>query len=269
MASLRDRMTEIVTSDTFTKVVTGLILLNALTLGLATNIEAQHAFHGALGVIDNCIIVLFVIEIAMRLYAFRWSFFKNGWNVFDFVIISIAMVPSSGPFAILRTLRVLRLVRLISDVPRMRRVIDAMLNAIPGMAAIAAVMLILFYVSAVMTTQVFGAAGGLMENFYGTIPKSMWTLFRLMTLDGWYDVARDTMALFPYSWMFFVTFIVVMTFAVLNLFIGIIVDAMNTLHDEEGDSRAHKDHSEEMKLLRKVEREIRQLHEKLDAKTKR
>lgn len=253
---------EIVTSDTFTKIVTGLILLNALTLGLATNIEAQHAFHGLLGVIDNIIIILFVIEIGLRLYAFGWGFFKNGWNVFDFVIVSIAMVPASGPFAILRTLRVLRLVRLISDVPRMRRVIDAMLNAIPGMAAIAAVMLILFYVSAVMTTQIFGIAGGKMAEFYGTIPQSMWTLFRLMTLDGWYDVARDTMVLFPYSWTFFVIFIVVMTFAVLNLFIGIIVDAMNTLHDEAGDSRAHKDHSEEMKLLKRVERELKRLNEK-------
>lgn len=269
MSLFRKRMAALVSSPAFGRTVTGLILLNALTLGLVTGVEAQTPMHRLLGIVDNVIVCLFAIEIGLRLYVHRSDFFRSGWNVFDFVIVGISLVPASGPFSILRTLRVLRLLRLISVVPRMRHVIEAMLDAIPGMGAVAAVMLILFYVSAVMTTQVFGAAGGLMADYYGSIPQSMWTLFRMMTLDGWFDVARDTMEIFPYAWIFFVIFIVIMTFAVLNLFIGIIMDAMNTLHDEAGDTRAHKDHSEEMKLLRKVERDIRKLHERLDEKPKR
>lgn len=261
--TLQGRAEKIIQSPLFTNAVMGLILLNALTLGLETSAAVMARFGDHLHHLDRAIVALFTIEVALRLFARRLSFFKSGWNVFDFVIVGISLMPASGPFAILRTLRVLRLLRIVSVVPRMRRVIDAMLDAIPGMGAVAAVMLVLFYIFAVFTTQVFGTAGGQMQELYGTLGASMWTLFQLMTLEGWNETANATLAVFPHAWPFFVVFIVIMTFAVLNLFIGIIVDAMNILHDEAGDSRAHKDHSEEMKLLRKIERDIKDLRSRL------
>lgn len=269
MSSLRTRMASVVAAPAFTWAVTGLILLNAVTLGLQTSAAIMAQYGALLEHVDNIVIALFVAEIALRLHVHRLAFFKSGWNVFDFAIVGISLIPASGPFAIMRTLRVLRLLRLVSVVPRMRRVIDAMLDAIPGMGAVAAVMVLMFYIFAVMTTQVFGPAGGRMTEYYGSIGRSMWTLFGLMTLDGWNEVAADTLALFPHAWPFFVLFIIIMTFAVLNLFIGIIVDAMNIMHEQDGDTLAHRDHSEEMTLLRKIDRDLKKLHDEIAALKKR
>lgn len=264
LQSCRARIEQMVTSKCFVNAVTLLILANAATLGLETS-DSIMAEHGALiRKIDHVILGLFVAELALKIFAFGGRFFKSGWNVFDFAIVAVSLLPASGPFAVLRTLRVLRVMRLISTVPSLRRVVSALLAAIPGMASVMSILLVIFYVSAVMTTQIFGAVDDArMQALYGTIGDSMFTLFQIMTLEGWHEIAAVTLEFFPSSWAFFVIFIVVASFAVLNLFIGIIVDAMNILHDEAGDTLAHRDHTEEMQLLLEMKAEVKALREEI------
>ena len=265
MKSLHDRIGAFIATPQFRWGIIGLILLNAVTLGMQTSPAVMAQNGEALLLLDNVVVGIFVVEIALRLFVHRLSFFRDGWSVFDFLIVGISLVPATGAFSVLRALRVLRLLRLISVVPRMRRVVDAMLDAIPGMGAVAAVMLLLFYIFSVLTTQIFSPVGGRMEELYGSIGQSMWTLFKLMTLEGWDEMAEATLVHFPYAWIFFVIFIIIMTFAVLNLFIGIIVDAMNILHEQDGDTLAHKDHTEEMLLLLEMQKELKALRKEIAA----
>lgn len=213
----------------FVKFITILILINAVTLGLETNHEFHQAHYGFFHVFDLVIISIFCIELLLKLCAYGWSFFLVGWNVFDFIVVGISLIPATGPLSILRALRVLRVLRLLTTVPQMRRVISALLESIPGMASVISVLLVIFYVSAVLATQTFGTSPDpQMQSLFGSFSHSMYTLFKLMTLEGWSEgVAEPTMVLFPWSWVFFVLFIIITSFAVLNLFIGIIVDAMS------------------------------------------
>jgi len=173
---------------------------------------------------DRLILMVFVVEIALRLVVMRLRYFRDPWNVFDFTVVAIALVPASGPLAVLRALRVLRVLRLITLVPSMRRVVGGLLAALPGLGSVSAIIAIIFYVSAVIATKLFAAN---FPELFGTLPKSAFTLFQVMTLEGWaMEVVRPVMAIFPLSWIFFLVFILSSTFTLLNLFIAVIVNAI-------------------------------------------
>ncbi|MGA9394369.1 MAG: ion transporter [Azonexus sp.] len=208
-----------------------LILLNAALLGLETSPAAMAAAGGMIVGLDRAILTVFVVEIALRLYAHRAAFWRDPWSVFDFAVVAIALVPATGPLAVLRALRVLRVLRLLSIVPSMRRVVGALLAAIPGLGSIALVLLIIYYVFAVIATKLFSAAH---PEWFGDIGRSLYTLFQIMTLESWsMGIARPVMESFPYAWVFFVAFILVATFTMLNLFIAIIVNAMQSFTEAE------------------------------------
>jgi voltage-gated sodium channel len=210
-----------------------LIVINAITLGLETSPTVMAHAGTWLLALDDLVLGVFVVEISLKLYAHRWQFFRDPWNVFDFIIISIALIPASGPLAVMRMLRILRVLRLISLVPKLRFVVEALLHAIPGIASIAGLLVLLYYVFAVMATGLFGADH---PAWFGTIGKSMYTLFQIMTLESWsMGIVRPVMETHPYAWLFFIPFILIATFTILNLFIAIIVNTMQTMHD-----RTHK-----------------------------
>lgn len=259
--TLRQRIGIFTESKPFSWAIIALLLVNAVVLGLETSPSVMAKYGVFLEGLDRAILGIFVVELLAKLFAFRLSFFRSGWNVFDFIIIGISLIPAIGPFAMLRTLRILRVMRLVSVVPKMRRVISALLGAIPGMASILAVLLVIFYVTAVLTTQVFGHTDDpVLDELFGSIGDSMFTLFQLMTLEGWTnDIANPTMAHFPWAWAFFVIFIVITTFAVLNLFIGIIVDAMNILHEEDNAEERARIHDADLAILHEIQREVRDL----------
>ena len=206
-----------------------LIVINAFTLGLETSPAIMARIGVWLLALDHFILGVFVVEISAKLYAYRWRFFRDPWNVFDFLIVTIALIPASGPLAVLRSLRILRVLRLISMVPRLRFVVEALLHAIPGIASIAALLVLLYYVFAVMATGLFGDEH---PAWFGTIGKSMYTLFQIMTLESWsMGIVRPVMETHPYAWLFFIPFILIATFTMLNLFIAIIVNTMQTMHN--------------------------------------
>jgi voltage-gated sodium channel len=228
----QSRLRALIEHPRFERAIIALILINAVTLGLEA-IPSIESVHGAwLDWIDRVIVGVFVVEIALRLAVYRARFFRDPWNLFDFTIVAIALIPQSASLSVLRSLRVLRALRLISRVQSMRRVVSALLAALPGMGSIMALLGLLVYVAAVMATGLFSAAA---PEYFGSLGASLFTLFHVMTLEGWPDVARTVMAQLPWAWVFFLVYILISTFAVLNLFIAVIVNAMQSQveHDLE------------------------------------
>ncbi|MDX2233467.1 MAG: ion transporter [Hyphomonadaceae bacterium] len=230
---LRVKAFDLVHSDSFRNAILGVIIFNAICLGLDTDRTMHTEFGGLLAAVDTLVTVIFAGEILLKLYADRGAFWKDGWNVFDFIVValSILLLGSNSEISVLRVFRLVRVVRVIrvfrlfGVVPALRRVVDALFAAIPGMSAIIAVLVLLFYVAAVITTDIFGAEA---PTQFGSIGASIFTLFQIMTGDGWSDVVRDLMSRHWWAWMFFIPFIVLTSFAVLNLFIAVIVDALQS-----------------------------------------
>ncbi len=211
-----------------------LILINAVTLGLETSSAVMDRVGGLLYLLDKAILSLFVVEIALRLYVHRLKFFRDPWSLFDFIVVGIALFPATGPFSVLRALRILRVLRVLTIVPSMRRVVGALMSAVPGLLSIVLVLMLVYYVFAVIATKLFSHS---FPVWFGDLGRSLYTLFQVMTLESWsMGIARPVMQTYPYAWLFFVPFILIVTFTMLNLFIAVIVNAMHTFSDAE-----HKD----------------------------
>jgi voltage-gated sodium channel len=231
--------------------IMALIIFNALTLGLETSQSVMARWGGILHLIDHAILAIFVLELVARITVQRAAFFRDGWNIFDFLVIGISLAPATDAFTVLRALRVLRLLRLVTAVPSLRRVVGGLIGALPGMGSIVLLIGLVYYVCAVMAVNLFGAD---FPQLFGTLATSLFTLFTIMTLEGWVDgVVRPVMEKYPYAWLFFIPFIVATTFTVLNLFIGIIVNAMQAEHAkaEAAEREAERDimHGETAPLL--------------------
>lgn len=247
---LRDRLRSLVDAPAFERAVIALIALNAVTLGLETSATAMAAIGPALLALDSAILAVFVVELLLRLYVRRAAFFQDPWRIFDLVVVSLALIPTSGPLSILRAFRILRVLRLIGAIPSMRRVVTGLLRAIPGMGSVFLLLSLIFYVFAVMATKLFGQTA---PEWFGTIGESAYTLFQVMTLESWsMGIVRPVMEAHPYAWVFFVPFILVTTFAVLNLFVGIMVDAMQSEHQQDAHAEREAMSADTARILEEV-----------------
>lgn len=239
-------------------VVIALILINAVLLGMETSPRIMASWGKLITTLDHAILTVFVVEIASLLFARGWRFFKDPWSVFDFVVVGIALIPASGPFAVLRSLRVLRVLRLISKIPSIRKVVGALLGALPGMASVFGLVMILFYVNAVIATKLFGQD---FPELFGNLGLTFFTLFQVMTLEAWAGgVARPVMEIYPYAWIFFILFILTATFTVLNLFVAVIVNSLNAIHGQEESSKGNDMQTmrNELELMRREVSELRE-----------
>ena len=270
---LKNKIKIIIESNITTTVITILILLNAVILGLETDDYFASKFGGILTWADKFILILFSFELFLKFYVYRIKFFHSGWNIFDLSIVIIAWLPTSGALTVLRALRILRVLRLISVVPQLRRVVSAIGYSIPGMVSVVGVLGLIFYVASVLATKLFGIhPDPFMQEWFGSIGASAYTLFQIMTLESWsMGVVRPTMELFPWAWAFFIPFIIITSFAVLNFFIGIIVDSMQIAQkDDQANNEIENSHitMKEYKLLKKqldeLVTEINLLRDKLE-----
>ncbi len=248
---MRQKLLEIVEASWFERLVMGLIVVNAITLGMETSSTMMERYGSVLGIFDKAILTVFVLEIIMRLYVRGpITYWKDPWRVFDFCVVAVALIPATGSLSVLRAFRILRILRLISGVQAIRRVVTGLLAAIPGMGSVVLLLCLIFYVFSVMATELFG------ERFpvwFGTIGESGYSLFQIMTLESWsMGIVRPVMEVYPYAWMFFVPFIITTSFAVLNLFIGIIVDAMQKEHEVEADASRQAVLSETEHVLEEI-----------------
>ena len=250
-ASWRQRLGDWVDSPAIGRLIIGLIVINAVILGLETSPAVMAAAGPGLLLANEVIVWVFVAEIGVKLVAFGRAFFRSGWNWFDFIIVAIALVPASVQLEILRALRILRVLRLFSQVPKLRAIIESLMRALPGMGWTALLLVLVFYIFGVMGTLLFAETH---PEYWGSLGKSLFSLFQIMTLESWSSgIARPMIDSYPWVWLYFVPFILISSFMVLNLFIAIIVTATQSIHADEQTEQGEQ-------LLA----ELKRIHQRLD-----
>ncbi|MBU9724062.1 MULTISPECIES: ion transporter [Bacillaceae] len=246
----------------FTRTIITLIMFNAVIVGLETYPTIYDNYKTLFFRIDIILLWIFTIEILLRLLALNRirDFFNNPWNWFDFLIVSAGHLFAGAHFiTVLRILRVLRVFRAVSVIPSLRRLVDALLMTIPALGNIMLLMSIIFYIFAVTGTVLFREVA---PEYFGSLQLSLLTLFQVVTLESWAsDVMRPILAILPWSWVYFVAFVLVGTFVVFNLFIGVIVNNVEKTEAEEEEKTAEHTHQEVL-ALREEMKELKSLLEK-------
>lgn len=234
--------------------ILGIIIFNAILLGLETSKPIMAQAGGLIRTLDLICISIFVVEIIAKLFVQGPRFFRNGWNIFDFVIVAVALIPASQGISVLRALRVLRVFRVLSTAPRLRRVVEGFVTSLPGMASVFLLMAIIFYISAVISTKLFGEQ---FPEWFGNLGMSAYSLFQIMTLESWsMGIVRPVMEIYPFAWAFFIPFILATTFAVVNLLVGLIVNSMADAHSEEEDARTDSYRDKVLERLEAIEKKL-------------
>jgi len=251
---MREKLANWLETATVRNTILGVIAFNAILLGLETSDTIMQAAGPLIIALDTACLAIFVVETVLKLVARGYRFFFNGWNIFDFLIVGIALVPGAGTFSVLRALRILRVLRVISAIPRLRRVVEGFLSALPGMASVFMLMALIFYIGAVMATKLFGDT---FPQWFGSLGDSAYSLFQIMTLESWsMGIVRPVMEIHPAAWAFFVPFIMVTTFAVVNLLVGLIVNSMQDAHHEEDVARTDDYRDEVLRRLAEIEKRL-------------
>lgn len=251
----RERVATLVESSTFSNAIIGVIVFNAITLGVETSAGVTARAGDVLHVLDRLVLVVFIVELGLRLYAYRLKFFRDPWSLFDLFVVGISLVPASGGLSVLRALRILRALRLVSAVPGMKKVVSGLLRAIPAMLSIILLLSLVLYVGAVLATELYAKAS---PTHFGDLGDSLFTLFQVMTGEAWPDIAQEVLATHPSAWIFFVLYILVSSFVVLNLFTAVVVSAMES-DDVVGRGIGEPERAEEHELEGQLLVEIRLL----------
>ncbi|GAB2892986.1 ion transporter [Microbulbifer echini] len=223
--SLATRCQQIAETPLFNQVIIGMILLNALAVGLETSNWVMERFGAPLGVINQLVLASFILEAAVKMVSHGsrpWRYFANGWNCFDFTIIALSLIPATGPLATLaRLVRVLRVLRLVSAFPELRTLVDTLLRSLPSMMHIALLMGIIFYIYGVAGYFLFHEVD---PTHWRSLPIALLTLFRIVTFEDWTDIMYTAMDAMPWAWLYFISFVVMGAFVMINLFIGVVLN---------------------------------------------
>lgn len=232
MTLIRLKLQSFFTSKLYHLSISAVILLNCLVLGAETTHFGKGEYKSVLKFIDELCLIIFTVELALRIVAFKFSFFtgkEKGWNLFDFIIVAISLFGTSGS-SVLRALRIFRALRLLSVLPQMRLVTEAMLHTLPSLFGVAILLFIFYYVYAVLCVNLFGAE---FPELFGSLSQSFMTLFQLMIMDDFGNVVRPIVERFAYAWVVFVSFVLIVGFVVLNLVVGIIVESINEIKEKK------------------------------------
>jgi voltage-gated sodium channel len=242
--SLRAKLRALLERQEARNFILSVIVMNGVLLGVSTSQELSPESARMIKIIDRVVIGIFVVEMILKLYAFRMRFFGSAWNMFDLMVVIVSLLPQTDTLSVLRGMRVIRALRVMSAIPQMREVVRALIDAIPGMGAVTLLLALIYYIFGIMTTLWFGEA---FPQWFGTLGASLYSLFQIMTLESWsMGIVRPVMEVYPWAWAVFVPFITMTAFAVLNLFIGILVNAMQAAVEAEQE--------EEMERLRELVR---------------
>ena len=229
--TIRARLARFMDRTDVQNAIIAVIVVNAILLGMETSEVLMSRWGSLIRALDMVCLAIFVAELAAKMVAHGARFFRNGWNIFDFVIVGISLVPAGQGISVLRALRVLRVMRVISAAPRLRRVVEGFITALPGMGSVFLLMALIFYIGAVIATKLFSDS---FPQWFGDLASSAYTLFQVMTLESWsMGIVRPVMETYPQAWLFFVPFIMITSFAVVNLLVGLIVNSMQDAHERE------------------------------------
>lgn len=239
MSELARRLAE---SAAFQNTVLAVILLTAVLLGLETSHTLAERYRAAFEAADLLVQIVFVAEIVVRLVA-HWPrlgrFFRDGWNVFDLLVVTASLLPQAGAFAMVaRLARLMRVTRLVSVFPELRLIVSTMLRSIPSMGHVLAMLSLLLYVYGVMGFHLFGEHD---PGRWGSLGAALLTLAQMLTLEGWVEVQEAVLAEYPLAWIYFLSFVFFAVFVVVNLFIAVVInnlEAAKLEHQAEVDSQS-------------------------------
>jgi voltage-gated sodium channel len=249
----------IVDSNKFQNFIVALIIFNGITMGLETSKTFMLHFSDIINIINFTVISVFVVEIIMRVYVYKLDFFKDPWSIFDFLVVIVSVIPAGDGMEILRALRVLRLFRLITVIPQMRKIVTALVSVIPGMLSVAAILILFFYVFAIMAVHLFGEK---FPEWFGSLGDSFYTLFQVMTLESWsMGIVRPIMEVYPLAWIYFIFFILISTFIMVNLIVAIVVDAMSTINQSQEEHIIEETTQINNNVIHELKNEIQELKE--------
>jgi len=262
--TIRQKVAMWVDSSYIQNAIIYLIVFNAITLGLDTSTTVRDLTGGVLGTLEKAVLAVFVAELSVKLYAYGWKFFRSYWNIFDLTIVVISVGAASGPLSVLRALRILRVLVLLTKMQRLRGIVESLLRALPSIGWVALLLAIVFYIYAVIGTGLFGDS---FPQYFGHLGRSLYTLFQIMTLESWsHGISRPVLEVYPMAWIYFVSFVALSAFVVLNLFIGIIVSTMQEQQQESEalaaqvrEDQAHKDREEMIAMIKDIQEQISKL----------
>jgi voltage-gated sodium channel len=255
----------IVDSRAFERFIVAVILVNAVIIGLETSVDLIERFGGLLHLANDLVLWIFIVEAALKMTALGagwYRYFASGWNVFDFAVIVLSLVPASGEFAtVARLVRILRVLRLVSAMPKLRLLVATLMRCIPSMGHVLLLLSILFYIYGVMGYQFFHAVD---PERWGTLGAALLTLFQVVTLEGWAEVMAKVMEQHPWAWVYFLTFVVIGTFVVINLFIAVVINSLEDAREQELEQlTSPPDHAELMTELRNTREALARLEARL------
>ncbi len=255
----QETLSELTNNKYFELFMMGIIIFSAMLIGIDT-FNLDPVYEDIIFTLDKIITIVFIIEISLRITAHKkpWHFFKDGWNIFDFIIVTISLVPIDGNHsAVARLLRIFRILRLITIMPELKGIINALFKSSKSIAYVLILMFIIFYIFAVTGTVFFeNTKSGLWVD----VGTALLTLFRVMTFEGWTEVMYETMEIYPWSWIYYITFIFLTTFTFLNMIIGIIVDTLNEEHKKE----KKEEDADDKKLIKELIEQNRELIRKIE-----
>ncbi len=255
----------IVAHIAFERFIIAVILISAVLIGLETSSDILDQYGSWLEWGNRLVLLIFIVEAALKIYAVSprvGDYFREGWNVFDFTIILLALIPSTGELAMLaRLARLLRVLRLISAIPELRLIVATLMRSIPSMANVMLLMSVIFYIYAVAGQQLFHAHD---PEHWGNLGLSLLTLFRIVTLEDWTDLMYTAMEMHPASWIFFVSFVIMGTFVIINLFIAVVINNLEEAKQERlREMRMPVTHDQLMKELDQTQQALAQLRNQL------
>ncbi len=262
---MKEYCARLVKNKWFDRIIIALIIINAAILGFETSPELNATYGRLFGFINQFILGVFILEAVIKITAVApkvSKYFKNGWNLFDFSIILLSLIPATGQFAMIaRLARLLRVLRLISALPELRLIVSTLLRSIPGMANVMLLMSVIFYIYAIMGFHLFHEHD---PEHWRNVGISLLTLFRIVTLEDWTDVMYKGMELVPMAWVYFVSFVVFGTFVIINLFIAIVINNLDEAKaDKLRELRQPASRDDIINELKEVEEKLGRLQEQL------
>lgn len=250
---MMNRLKQLIESNIFQNFILSIIILNAILIGLDTSVYMRSHYSKIMEIIDTLFLIIFSVEIVLRLITYRQNFFKKGWNIFDFLIVLMALLPENGIFSVFRILRIIRVLRLVSVIPKMRLISQALFKTLSPMLGVGVLLMILFYIYAVITTNLYGEK---FPQWFGTLGESFYSLFQIMTFESWsMGIVRPVMEQYPNAWLVFVSFLMIASYIVLNIAIGIIVDCIGEIKNDQNNLQEEKLQTQ----IQSLENEIKQL----------
>jgi voltage-gated sodium channel len=262
------QIAKILNTHAFHHFIVALVVLNAVIFGLETSSPIMTKWGAEIELLNHIIIWIFAFELSIKLWTIGpREFFKNGWHTFDFIIVLVSILVPFGPWAALRVLRVLRLFVMLEFVPKMSLVIKTIHHALPGIAHTFIFGFILFYVWSLIGHGIFHKAA---PELFGNIGQTMWTLFKLATMDGWESEIAQKISQVPLYWLYCVLFIISIALVVFNLCVGVIVDGLSQVSEAAQAKDTNDSHSIDNDDLRnelkEIKKQLAQLNKKLISK---